>query len=496
MSLRRVLQASAPGRRVLDVGRGLGARASELAAAGFEVVGVDASEPAVEEAARRAPFDAALCLGCLDSGPDATKLRLLRRLREVLAPGGVLVAEGAAELAALVRRGGFQVERPGSGAVVVAHPLPAPPRSLAVTAWRTPPGVRLDLRYAPDEAELLDPSPSGVWEEVVRSVARGGAEVVSRYAVDDPYGAERGAAVVGAYFGCPVEPHRLTFAAGVTSLLHDLCGLADGGPIVAPALVHGDLEAWAAARGTPFRLLPEPVTAERLLADLERGETALLHLDRPTFTGELLELDELEAVAHAAARVDAPVLVDESAAPYLGPAASAATLVHRLDNLVVLRGFTKAYSWGGLRAGFALASDGLAPRVRELVAPLQVGELALLGALRLLATGDVFGRLRERVRAMKPATVELLEAAGLAVVPGLPILPWVAVHDPGGAASRLLRRRGIRALEPVSPPVHPPRPAEVLRLTIPLSDERLELLRTLLARSEQAVRRPPAGARR
>src|SRR5215204_4094285 len=51
--LRRVLEESAPGRRVVDVGCGLGWCAIGLAQAGFEVTGLDISEWAIGEARRR-----------------------------------------------------------------------------------------------------------------------------------------------------------------------------------------------------------------------------------------------------------------------------------------------------------------------------------------------------------------------------------------------------------------------------------------------------------
>ena len=418
----------------------------------------------------------------------------LRRLRRLLVDDGVLVAP--VELCALIRESGFRVER-DSGGLLVARALATPPGALAVASWGTPPGVALDLRYAPDEAELLESEPITIWESLVESLPRGGADVVAGYAVDDPYGGERGASVVGSYFGCTALPGQVTFAAGVTSLLHDLCDLADGGAVLAPELVHGDLEAWAALRGYEVRLLPEPATADALVAALRAARPALLHLDRPTFTGGLLELDELRAVVEAAAEVSAPVVVDESAAPYLGGSGSAATLVPTTEQLVVLRGFTKAYSLGGLRAGFAFASDALAPRVRELVAPLQVGELALQAALRLLEAGDVFAALRARVRSRKPEVVRALEAAGLVVLPGLPVFPWVAVADPGGTASRRLDGCGIRALRPAPPPGAPAAARDVLRLTIPLSDERWELFRRLLegGREQSARSRPETATR-
>jgi histidinol-phosphate/aromatic aminotransferase/cobyric acid decarboxylase-like protein/SAM-dependent methyltransferase len=581
--VRRVLEESAPGRRVVDVGCGLGWCAIGLAQAGFEVTGLDMSEWAIDEARRRGTVagvdvrwevldllagnawplttvDAAIYMHWFGWGSDVIQRRLLRQIRQHLVDSGVLIVErppgfcpadnssrfdddmgvrtcefksghgpksdqtmgsmrlstsgkleklvrpdvrlySTVEFTSLVRQAGFAAERldadltpqlpvssPSSTTTLVARPLPVPPRSLAVASWRTPPTVRLDLRYAPDEAELLDPSPSHVWEELILSVACLGADLVASYPVDDLYGGERGAEVVGDHFDCSVVPSQLTFAAGVSSLLHTLCGLADGGLIVAPELVHPDLEAWAIVRGNEIRLIPEPATRDQLVAEIDDTRPALLHLDRPTFTGQLIPLNELEAVARTASGVGAVLVIDESPAPYIGPAGSAARLVNQVDNLVVLRGFTKAYSWGGLRAAFALASHGVASRVRELVAPLQVGELAFHGVLRLLAAGDIFGPLRARIHAAKPATVELLETLGLEVIEGHQDLPWVVVSDAAGAASRILDHCGIRGLRPTLAPTFPRIPNELLRLTIPLSHERMALFRQLISGVPESAR--------
>jgi histidinol-phosphate aminotransferase len=448
--------------------------------------------------------EAALVTWWTGAQSGAGMRRFLRRIRPEIGDDAILILhlEAASAGAPLVlardvvpalRGAGFAVERVDSDLIpglppsavsvsvqAIARPIRMPPRSLAVASWRTPSRVRLDLRYAPDEASLLDPAPSQVWEELIAQV-RGGADLVASYPVDDPYGGERGADVVGRHFGCPVGPENLTFGAGVTSLLQSLSELADGGVVAAPELVHADLEAWAAARGRDVVAIGEPATPERLVAALEEIRPALLHLDRPTFTGQLLGLDELELILTGAARVGCLVVIDESAAPYAGPAASAVVAAHRVPNLVVLRGFTKAYSWGGLRGGFAVSSSDVAGRVRELVPPLQVGELALRAALQLLDLGDVFGRLRERIRECKPVVAGMLAALGLEVLDGHRDLPWIAISDAGGAASRLFDDCGIAALFPPPWPMPQRAAPSVLRITVPLSEHRLALLRRLLA---------------
>ena len=394
------------------------------------------------------------------------------------------------ELAALVRSAGFLVGRvdadfeagkqPGRGSRYIqisAHPLRIPPELLAVASWRTPPDDRLELRYAPDETPWLHPSPAEVWKSLLASEADQGLDAIGHYPVDDPYGGERGAEMVGTCFGCPISHHQLTFAPGVTSLLHALTDLADGGLILAPILVHPDLSAWAISRGVEVRLIDGPETLDRLVAEIYARRPSLVHFDRPNFAAELISHDDLYILCTEAARVGAIVLIDESPATYLGPAASAVRLANRLENLVVLRSITKAYSWGGQRVGYAVASEGVSTRVRELVSPLQVSELAFRALIQLLKRGDIFQVLRARVRTTKPETIGLLERLGLEVIAGHPDIPWVVVPDVAGKTSEYLGRLGIRGLPFVPSPARLGPFPELLHLTVPLSDERMSALR-------------------
>jgi histidinol-phosphate/aromatic aminotransferase/cobyric acid decarboxylase-like protein len=348
-----------------------------------------------------------------------------------------------------------------------------PPAALAVAGWGTPADVRLDLRYAPDEADWLDPSPRAVWEAVIAASAGLGAAAAEHYAVDDPYGGERGAPAVARCFGVAPEPEQVSFGAGVTGLLHGLASLAGRGTVLVAPLAHPDLGAWARSRGA--RIVTAPATGADALARATADTgPAVVGLDRPAFGGEMMTLEDVAAVAGAAARAGGVLVVDEAPATYLDPAASAIRLVASTPGLVVLRGFTKAYSLGGMRVGYAVASPDVAARARAVLAPLQASEPALAVALALLDAGDVCTRLRARIHAVKPVTVALLEAAGLRVRPGHPDIPAVTLDNEGGVAAATLAGAAIAALD--AGPA-----AGILHVRIPIGDDRIAALRDALA---------------
>src|SRR5437867_3072790 len=89
-----------------------------------------------------------------------------------------------ARIRSLLQIAGFLVdgvEASESGETRIrARRVPDPPDSFAVAAWRgNHPGTVLDLRYAPDETEWLDPHPHDVWSRTIASAMHSGAELVS-----------------------------------------------------------------------------------------------------------------------------------------------------------------------------------------------------------------------------------------------------------------------------------------------------------------------------
>jgi hypothetical protein len=65
------------------------------------------------------------------------------------------------------------------------------------------------------------------------------------------------------------------------------------------------------------------------------------------------------------------------------------------------------------------------------------------------------------------------------VLPGHPDLPWIAMLDTEAERSRWLMGRGIRPLFPTEHPAVATIP-DIIRITVPLSEERHRLLLGLL----------------
>jgi histidinol-phosphate/aromatic aminotransferase/cobyric acid decarboxylase-like protein/SAM-dependent methyltransferase len=405
-----------------------------------------------------------------------------------------------AEVRALLRRAGFAVSAVDAdftaGAPVTPATRyvqflasPAPVAESALTAHRDPaPPATVDLRWAPDEAQFVAGPIAAAWAKI-SGEAPALPDRARRYDLADPYGGDRAAAVLARQLQWPaggmLAAGRVSTGAGVTGLLHDLAGLAGDGTALVASDGHPQLALAAAAAGAQVRVAA--------LADLDGALAAVAEhrpqvtvLDRPGLVGLLWPTAAIGRLAAATAADGGVLIVDETAGSYLPPGSSAAPLTDAIPGLVVLRSMSKGFCCGGLRVGFAVASPGVAARVRSVLTPLAASALALDVALKLLRSPDPVAALRERIDEAKPELVAMLGRAGIAVIPTDPHVPWVVLPgDPATAAA--LRGAGLLAREVRL--LRPDGSATVLlRLSVPLSAGRREAVRAALSAGAGAGR--------
>lgn len=351
--------------------------------------------------------------------------------------------------------------------------------------------AEIDLRWAPDEAEFSRPAVAAAWAKLTADPLAL-PDLARRYDVADAYGGERAAAGLAAHLHWPADgagltPDRVTVGAGVTGLLHGLAGLADGGIVLTAPDGHPQLAEAAAAAGGQVAAAPLTDLATASAAVAAIGP-AVIVIDRPSFTGPCWPVPMIAEFAAITRRAGSVLVVDESYACYLPPGDSAAPLTDTVPGLVVLRGVSKGFCCGGLRIGFAVTSAELAALVRAVLPPLAGGALALDVALELLAGPDRLGSLRARIMAVKPAVEELARRTGLVAAPTDPRVPWIALRaDP--AARATLAERGLAVKYMPELGQREDRPAELARMSVPLSEQRVSAVTAALAGAADPVRR-------
>jgi histidinol-phosphate/aromatic aminotransferase/cobyric acid decarboxylase-like protein len=310
-----------------------------------------------------------------------------------------------------------------------------------------------------------------VLRELEQEVQSGG-RLIHRYMVDDPYGEQLLRPAVAKFFGTEPDGFCLFSGAGVNSLLYCLARLA--GTVHFVGDTYPDFPHWVDRLGGRCAALPQLSGAAQ--------PPELVFLERPSLLGS--DFDTLASVAQLCERLSSTgglVLIDESNANYCPAELSAVRLLKQFDNLLVLRGLSKAFGMGALRLGYCAASTGLRQRLRGLVPPLLASSISLRLGTALLDAGDATAPLRARIAEHQPLVLSWLHAAGLVDFrPSGACLPYL-LCDSGSASIRWLEARGIRGkMHPIWAGLRGCA-AQLFRVSVPLSAERLARLRSRLA---------------
>jgi histidinol-phosphate aminotransferase len=166
-------------------------------------------------------------------------------------------------------------------------------------------------------------------------------------------------------------------------------------------------------RPLPPRADLEPPVAE-LLAEVERDPRRPLILCSPNNpTGRAVTPD---AVAALAARLDAPLLLDNAYGEFCAHDYRPLLAAH--PNLLLFRTFSKAWSLAGLRLGYLLAHPDLVAELIKVKLPYNLGHgTAIAGRVALAAEGAarrrvavLVGRRRQWLAMLRRAGLEPLES--------------------------------------------------------------------------------------
>jgi histidinol-phosphate aminotransferase len=136
---------------------------------------------------------------------------------------------------------------------------------------------------------------------------------------------------------------------------------------------------------------------DNFLEALHKNKTAYIYIDNPNNpTGQVIDLNDLEVVIREAQGRDSFVVIDEAYGDYMDNNNSAAKLIHKYDNLAVVRTFSKGFGAAGIRLGYIIAQKGIIDLVNKVNIPFSKNTIAEFIALKLLAS-DWIEQTKRRV---------------------------------------------------------------------------------------------------
>ncbi len=258
----------------------------------------------------------------------------------------------------------------------------------------------------------------------------------------DPDGAEVCAAIAAYY---RLRPEQVFVGNGSDEVLAMafLAFFSPGDKIAFPKISYSFYPVYAGLFAIPYDAVPLCPDFTLDPAVFDGGYRGIVFANPNAPTGIALPLTEVEALV--ARHGDSLVIVDEAYVDFGGE--SAAALVDRYENLLVIQTFSKSRSLAGLRVGFALGDKNLIDAlnaVKNSFNSYTMDRLAQAGAVAAMADTDYFEQTRRRVMATRERTAEALRDMGFLVLPSR--TNFLFASHPDRAAADLfaaLRQRKI-----------------------------------------------------
>ena len=191
-------------------------------------------------------------------------------------------------------------------------------------------------------------------------------------------------------------------------------------------------------------------------------------------TSIYLPLHEIERILEH--NKDRVVIVDEAYVDFAE--ASAATLINKYDNLLVVQTMSKSRALAGLRVGFALGNNELIKgliRMKDSFNSYPVDRLALVGAKAAIEDETYFREITKKIIQTRTWVTEELQSLGFKVLPSQTNFVFTT-HEtyPAERLYEALRQRNILIRYFKTKPIE-----NYVRITIGTDEEMKQLIRAI-----------------
>ncbi|HEX5391857.1 MAG TPA: histidinol-phosphate transaminase [Rhodocyclaceae bacterium] len=248
-------------------------------------------------------------------------------------------------------------------------------------------------------------------------------------------------------------------------------------PILFPDITYSFYPVYCGLYDVEFRAVPLDEAFRLRVEDYQSPNGGIIFPNPNAPTGSLLALDQVERIV--AANPDSVVVIDEAYVDFSGETIpTAASLIAKYPNLLVVQTLSKSRSLAGLRVGFAVGHKDLIEgleRVKDSFNSYPLDRPALAGATAAVDDREHFDTTRRAVMQSRDRLVQEMEGLGFEVLPSAAnfIFARHAKWD-GAELAKQLRERSIIVRHFAKPRID-----QFLRITVG-TDEQCATLVTAL----------------
>ncbi|MEB0140486.1 MULTISPECIES: histidinol-phosphate transaminase [unclassified Undibacterium] len=201
---------------------------------------------------------------------------------------------------------------------------------------------------------------------------------------------------------------------------------------------------------------------EKTLAALDDADGLILcNPNNPL--GTEIDTLQLQALVQRCAARDIPVIVDEAYFEYLGR--SCYDAMDTVEQLIVIRSFSKYFGLAGLRLGYILASPTIIRQLQKIRGPWDVNHLAVNAALYCLRNIDQLQQYHALLQKSKHALLAICAQAGIDAYDTKS--NFILIRDQSGKLLSAFRSAGILVSDCSAYPHSAGIIRQMLRLAVP-----------------------------
>ena len=214
-----------------------------------------------------------------------------------------------------------------------------------------------------------------------------------------------------------ISPDEILFTNGSDDILNfAFMAFCDADhPAVFPDITYGFYPVFAQLNGIPYTQIP---LKEDFSIDVEafQGRSQTIFIANPNApTGTVLTLAQIEAIVKS--NPDSVVVIDEAYVDF--GAESAAPLIHKYDNLLVIQTFSKSRSMAGGRLGFGIGCKALIQDLNTLkysTNPYNINRMTMAAGIGAMADVEYFRSNCQTIIDNRDWTTNALRQIGFEVV--------------------------------------------------------------------------------
>lgn len=255
-------------------------------------------------------------------------------------------------------------------------------------------------------------------------------------------------------------------------------------PVLTPEIGYSFYPVYADTFGVEMLKIPLASDFSIDISDYFRPCGGIIIANPNAPTGILLSLDAIERLVKE--HHNAVVVIDEAYIDFAqkdgktDPTASALSLIHKYDNLIVTQTFSKSRSLAGLRVGMAFANASLIEALniyKNSFNSYPLDTLAQAGAMASLQDVAYFQACCEKVIALREALTANLQQIGFEVLPSE--ANFVFAKPPASMGTALQVFEKLREQGVIVRYFNSPKIADYLRITVGNQGQNERLLECL-----------------